>query len=123
MASGKTDWNVGAGTEFVNPVNVAEGACIPIGIRYIQRAFFTVRFRRMNCCRTAAFSARRPDWLRVKSRRRPRSADLLVPQGITHALGVDLEIFSHSVADARSSQDGTREVARTSTSIRWYLEL
>lgn len=29
---GKTEWNVGAGTEFVNPVNMLESQCIPAGI-------------------------------------------------------------------------------------------
>lgn len=29
---GKLDWNEGAGTEFVNPVNVAEVVCVPLGI-------------------------------------------------------------------------------------------
>lgn len=28
----KTEWNEGAGTEFVNPVNVAEPVCVPTGI-------------------------------------------------------------------------------------------
>jgi hypothetical protein len=29
---GKTEWNEGAGTEFVNPVNEREPACVPAGI-------------------------------------------------------------------------------------------
>jgi hypothetical protein len=29
---GKMDWNQGAGTQFVNPVNSSEGICIPIGV-------------------------------------------------------------------------------------------
>lgn len=29
---GKVEWNEGAGTDFVNPVNIAEPACLPFGI-------------------------------------------------------------------------------------------
>ncbi len=29
---GKTEWNEGAGTEFVNPVNGSEPICVPVGI-------------------------------------------------------------------------------------------
>lgn len=34
---GKTEWNQGAGTEFVNPINDSEKICIPTGIESFQQ--------------------------------------------------------------------------------------